>query len=119
MLYRIIDMAADIVDQILAGDAHEVTTDVAHIVGRIIVAHVGVDRRQSLRHRAGTLHRRLVDQLDADLVTVRCSGVDPAAQLEGAATGRHAATDDEDVDILLDHFGVTETVLAHRGAPPL
>ena len=99
---RVVDVTADVVDQIVTGDAHEVGRHVAAIVLRRVLAQVGVDSREAHRHRTGAVHRRLVHERDLD-VAAR-----PTLGLEGRAARGHAATDDQDVGFMLDDFGITE-----------
>jgi hypothetical protein len=64
-VHGVVDVAAHVVGQVVAGDAHQVVGDHAGVVGGILlVADVGVDRGQALGHGAGAVHGGLVDQLD-------------------------------------------------------
>ena len=106
-VHQIVDVAADVVDEVVAGDAHEIRRNVAAVVLGGVVAEIGVDRRKTHRDRAGAVHRRLVDQRDLDLVAA------PAARLEGGAAGGHAAADDQNVGFIFDDFGIAEAGFAH------
>ena len=61
-------MTPDIVHEVLANDPHEVAAYVADVIGWIIFAHVRVDGRQPLRYCTGTVHGRLVDKLDIQVL---------------------------------------------------
>ncbi len=108
MVHGIVDVAAQVEDQVFAGDAHQVTTDVTDVVGRIVVTHVGVDRGQALGDRTGAVQSGLVDQLD-----VQSGLLVPAHDLERRAAARHATADQEDVDFLFNDFGITESEFGH------
>jgi hypothetical protein len=70
-VHRVVDVAAEVVGQVVARDAHQVVGDHAGVVGRVLLgADVGVDRGQALRHGAGAVHGGLVDQLDLQFLPV-------------------------------------------------
>jgi hypothetical protein len=100
----------EVVGQVVAGDAHQVVGDHAGVVSGILLgADVGVDRGQALRHGAGTVHRGLVDQLDLQVhAQFGLGGVCPAHDFVTGAAASHATADQEDVDFLLDNFGITK-----------
>jgi hypothetical protein len=92
----------DVVDEVVAGDAHQVGGDVAAVVLRRVLAEIGVDGGEALGHRAGAVHRRLVDQRDLDVVA------GPALGLEGGPARGHAAADDQHVGLVLDNLGIAK-----------
>ena len=114
---RVVDVPADVVDQVLAGDAHEILPNIAHVIGRIVVAHVGVDGGESLGHRPGAVHRRLVHELDLDVDALLPRLLDPAHDLEAGPARGHAASDEQDVDLFLDDLGLGERIVFAHGLP--
>ena len=104
---RVVDVAANIVNQVVARQPHEIGRDHAAIIVWRVLAEIGVDGGKALGHGARAVHGGLVDQRDADVVT------SPALGLVGRAAGRHAAADDEDIGLDLDDFRVTEGALDH------
>ena len=80
------------------------------VVGGILLgADVGVDRGQTLRHGAGAVHRGLVDQFDLEVdAHLGLGGICPAHDFVTGAATSHAAADQEDVQFLLDNFGITK-----------
>src|SRR5512139_534712 len=109
-VHGVVDVAAEVVGEVVAGDAHQVVGDHAGVVGGILLgADVGVDRGQALRHGAGAIHRGLVDQLDLEIhAELGLGGVGPAHDFVTGAAASHATADQEDVEILLDNFGITK-----------
>ena len=91
-VHGFVDVTAHVVGQVVAGDAHQVVGDHAGVVGGLLLADVGVDRGQTLRNGAGTVHGGLVDQLDLQVVA------NPALHLVSGAACGHAATDHENID---------------------
>ena len=106
-VHRIVDVTADVVDEVVAGDAHQVGGDVAAIILGGVGPEIGVDRRKAHRDGAGAVHRRLVDERDLDLVA------GPALRLEGGAAGGHAAADDQDIGFVFDDFRIAKTGFSH------
>ena len=105
-VHGVIDVAAQVVGQVVAGDTHQVVGDHAGVVGRILLgADVGVDGRQTLGHGAGAVHGSLVHQLDLEfLAGLGLDGLGPAHHfVSGAATG-HATADQEDINLFLNDF---------------
>src|SRR5581483_6837288 len=96
-----VDVAGQVVDEVLPGEAHEVLPHVAdEFLRRVLAplhAHVHVDGRQAHGHGAGALDGRLLDQDDA-----QAPPPGPVGGLEGRAAAGHASADDEDV--ALDGF---------------
>ena len=115
VVHRVVDVPADVVHQVLADDAHQVAAHVAHVVGGVVLAHIGVDRGQALGHGAGAVHGGFVDQLDLQVDAFLAGLLQPAGDLERRAAAGHAAADQQDVDLFLDHLGVAE--FAHGDAP--
>jgi hypothetical protein len=105
-MHGVIDVAAHIVGQVVTGDAHQVVGDHARVVGRILlVADVGVDRGQTLRHGAGAVHGGLVDQLDLEfLAGLGLEGFGPAHHFICRAAAGHAAADQQNVQFFVDDF---------------
>ena len=101
-------MTANIVDQVFAGNTHQVTAHIAHVIGWIVVAHVGINCGQALRHRTRAVHRCLVDQLD-----LKISALSPLHYFERGATSRHAAADDEDIYLFFDNLRISKSVFSH------
>ena len=108
VVHGIIHVTANIVNKIFTSDTHEISTHHAHIICGIVVAHVGIDRGQTLSHRAGAIYGGFIDQLDFDVVPIGLGLFDPRAKLEGSATTDHAATDKEDINVLFDYLRVSE-----------
>jgi hypothetical protein len=106
-VHGVVDVAAQVVGQVVAGDAHQVVGDHARVVGRILlVADVGVDRGQALRHGAGAVHGGLVHQLDLEfLAGLGLDGLGPAHHFVCRAAAGHAAADQQNVQLFLDDFG--------------
>ena len=96
-----VDVAGQVVDEVLPGQAHEVLAHVAdELLGRVLAplhAHVHVDGRQAHGHGAGALDGGLLDQADPE-----APAPGPVGGLEGGAAAGHAPADDEDV--ALDGF---------------
>ncbi len=109
-VHRFVDVAPEVVGQVVARDAHQVVGDHARVVGRVLLgADVGVDRRQALGHGAGTVHRRLVDELDLQLLPgLGLHGLGPAHHFISRTAAGHAAADEQDVQFFLDDFGILE-----------
>ena len=105
---RAVHVAADVIDQVVAGDAHQVGVDHPHVIFDRVVADVRVDGGQAHRHRAGAVHGGLVDQRDLDVVT------GPALGFERRAARGHAAANDQNVGFVFNDFGVAEGTFAHR-----
>jgi hypothetical protein len=117
IVHRIVDVPADIENQVLAGNAHQVPAHVAHVVHRVVFAHVGIDRGQAHGHGAGTVHGGFVHQLHREVYALRLGGLDPLHDFESGAATRHTAADQQNVDFFLDDFGVTEVIFAHSRTP--
>jgi len=96
MVNRGIDVAGDIVAQILPHQTHEVVACVADMIfGLVLVplhTHVAVDRVQALCHRAAALDVRFLDAHNLEVTA-------PVPGLVSGAAPTHAATDDEDIRI--------------------
>jgi len=95
-MHRAIDVAGNVVAQVLAHQTHQVVAGVADMVfGLILVplhAHIAVDRIQALGNGAASLD---IGLLDADDLQV----APPISGLVGGATTGHATANDEDVTI--------------------
>ena len=93
---RAVDMAGDVVDQVLAHQPHQVAARVADEVLRLIFvpahAHVAVDRRQAVGDGAAALDVGLFDQGDLQIAA-------PVSRFVGGAAAAEAAADDEDVGV--------------------
>jgi hypothetical protein len=100
--HRVVDVAAEVEDQVFADDAHQVVADHADIVVRAVLADVGVDGRKPLGHGAGALHGRFVHQHDG------LARLDPFFDFKRRAASGHAAADDEDVHLFLDDFRILD-----------
>ena len=105
LVHRGIDVARDVVAQVLPHQAHEIVPGIADVVlGLVLVplhAHVAVDRIEALGHGAAALDVRL---LDADHLQV----APPVAGLVGRPAAGHAAADDEDVRVDEDRLAARE-----------
>ena len=98
-------MAADVEDQVVAGDAHQVRRHVAAVVLGRVLTQVRVDGRKTHGHRARAVHGRLVHERDLHVLAR------PAARLEGGAARGHAAADDQNVGGKFDDLGIAEASL--------
>ncbi len=114
-VHRVIDIATEVVGQVVAGDTHQVVGDHARIIGRILLgADVGVDRGQTLRHGAGTVHRGLVHQLDLQFgAGLGLHGLCPAHHFVSGATASHTATDHQNIEVFFDDSGITKSSFRH------
>ena len=96
-----IDVAGNVVAEILAHQSHQVIAGVAHMVFRLVLvplhAHVAVDGIEALGDRSAALD---IGFLDADNLEVAA----PVARLVGGAAAGHAATDDKDIGFDMDWF---------------
>ena len=105
LVHRGVDMAGDVVAEILAHQTHEVVAGVADMVlGLVLVplhAHVAVDRIQALGHGAAALDIRL---LDADHLQV----APPVSGLVSRPAAGHAAADDQDIGVHENRFPTRE-----------
>jgi len=111
-------VAAHVVNQVLAGNAHEILANIAHVIGRVVVAHVGIDRGKPLGNRARALYCRLVDELYLQLDAVLPGRFRPFHDLERGTTGGHAAADDQNIDLFLDDFRIAESGrISHLSLP--
>ena len=114
LVHRGVDVAGDVVAQVLPHQSHEVVARVADVVlGLVLVplhAHVAVDRVEALRDRAAALDVRLLDAHDLQVAP-------PIAAFVGRAATRHAAADDEDVGV--DENGLAAAEQTHQATPCL
>jgi hypothetical protein len=97
---RIVDVAAQVEDQVFADDAHQVVADHADVVVRGVFADVGVDGRQALCHGAAALHGGLVHQQGGHSIG------QPLFDLKGRTAACHAAAHDQNVHFPLFDFGI-------------
>ena len=95
-VYRRVDVAGDVVDQVLAHQTHEVAARVAHeVLGLVLVplhAHVAVDRGEALRDGPATLDVRLLHEDDVEIPA-------PEARFVRRTAATEAAAYDQDVRI--------------------
>jgi hypothetical protein len=112
LVHRAVDVARDVVAEILAHQAHQVVARVADMVlGHVLLplhAHVAVDRVQPLRDRAAPLDVRLLDAHDLEVAP-------PVAGLVGRPAARHPAADDENVRVDDDRLPAPEE--SHHTTP--
>ena len=95
----VVNVTADVEDQVFADQAHEVGADHADVVvGLLLFADVGIDGGKALGHGAGALQGGLVQQHDGNAADL----VSPAAGLVGGAAIAHAAANHQDVSMHLD-----------------
>jgi hypothetical protein len=114
VVHGVVHVATDVIDQILAGDAHEILAHVPDIVRGIVLAHVGVDGREALGNGAGSIHGGLVDELHFEVDALLPGFLDPLHDLERRTTGGHATADDEDIDLFFDYFRISKPIfVAH------
>ncbi len=114
-VHRVIDVAAQVVGQVVAGDAHQVVGDHARVVGRIMFrADIGVDRGQTLRHGTGTIHGGFVHQLDLEFgAGLGLDRIGPAHHFVAGTATRHAAADQQDIEFFFDDLWITESSFRH------
>ncbi len=97
-----VNVTSDIVHQVFTGYAHEILTNVLHVVFQRIfagcVADVLVDGGKTHCNSAGTVHSGFVNHGHAEAMLLR-----PICCFKGGATGRHTTTDDEEISI--DYYG--------------
>ncbi len=93
---RVVNVAANIIDQVFAGQPHHI---VDHVVDEVLggvpaiaLAHVAVDGREALAGCAAALDDRLFCQHDALVAG-------PVFRLEGCAAARHSSANNQDVAI--------------------
>ena len=106
-MYGAVHVAADVIDEVVAGEAHQVGGDHPAVVFRLLLAEIGVDRGEAHGDRAGAVDACLVDEGDFYVVA------HPALHLECSTASGHAATDDEDVCLVFNDFGIAESGFAH------
>ena len=91
---RGIDMAGDVEDQVLAHQAHQVASRVAHEVFRLVLAplhaHIAVDCRQAVSDGAAPFDVRLFDNDNLQVAS-------PVSGFVSGAAAAEAAAYDEDV----------------------
>ena len=106
----VVDMAADVVDQIFAGEAHHIVDDVVYEIGggvpAVALAHIAVDGGKALAGGAAALDDRFFGEDHAEAVA------GPEFGFEGGAAAGHTAADYQDVAI--NRFGG----LKCHGFPP-
>ena len=96
----IVDIAAQIEDQVFTDQTHQVVAHHAHIVFGSIFANVGVDGGQTLSNGTGSFHGGLVAQQNALAV------FHPFFNFKCGTAGSHTTTDDENVNFFFDDFGI-------------
>ena len=96
----IVHVAAQIVNQVLADNTHQVVSNHTHIVFRGIIANVGVNRRKTLRNRAASFQGSLVHQQNTLVVG------HPFFNLKSSAAGSHTAANDQDINFSFFYFRV-------------
>src|SRR5262245_30849011 len=101
LMHRRINMAGNVVTQVLAHETHQVSARITNMVFRLVLvplhAHVAVDGIQTLCDRAATLDVRLLDANDFQVTP-------PIAGFVCGPTATHAPTDDEDVAIHINRL---------------
>jgi hypothetical protein len=97
-----VDVAGDVEDQVVTGDAHQVLADVANVVFAsvlvVAVANILVDGGKAHGHGAGAGGHSLVNQGNLQAIFLG-----PVGSLYSGATGAHAAAADQEVRI--DDYG--------------
>jgi hypothetical protein len=96
----IIDVAAQVEDQVFPDDSHQVVADHADVIVGGVGTDVGIDGGKALRNSATSFHRRFVAKQDRLILG------QPFFDLEGRAASSHAATHDQDVNFTLFYFGI-------------
>ena len=102
----IINVAAQVEDQVFADDAHEVGADHADVIVDIVVTAVGVDGGQALCNGTGTLESSLVAEFNGD------GGIDflnPTHSFESGTAVTHATADQQDINAFFDDFRLGES----------
>jgi hypothetical protein len=96
LVHRGVDVPGDVEAQVLAHQTHQVISRIAHMVLRPVLvplhAHIAVDRRQAVRHRAAALDVRLFDEDDLQVPP-------PVPGFVRGPAAAKATADDEDVRI--------------------
>ncbi len=96
-------MTAHVKDQVFAHQAHKVGANHAHIIVGAVLAQIGVDGGEALRHGAGAFQRGFVAEHDFQTVLVA-----PAHGFISDAASAHAAAHDEQVNRMFFHFGFAD-----------
>ena len=97
---RLVNVTAEVIDEVLANNAHQVVTDHLDVVLNRVFADVGVDSGKSLCNSAGTLHGSLVDKGDFHVSR------SPFHYLECGTASGHATADDKDIAFVLNNFRI-------------
>ncbi len=91
-----VDVPGDVVNEVVAGDTHQVIPHVLHVVhhGVLIVAQadIQVDGREALSNGTAPVHGGFVNQGHFQPVLFR-----PVRRFHRRTAGRHAATDDQEI----------------------
>ena len=103
-------MTAQVVGQVVTGDAHEVVGDHAGIVRRVLLGtDIGVDGGQTLGHGAGAVHGGLVNQSDFQIdARFLLGGIRPLHDFVASTAAGHAAANQEDVNLFLDDLRISK-----------
>ncbi len=95
----VVNVTAEVEDEVVANDVHEVGADHADVVVDVVFTDVGVDGGQTLGNGAGALEGGLVKQHHSD---GRINFFDPAGCFKSNTAVTHPAADHQDVNILFD-----------------
>ena len=99
-LYGLIHVTTTVINKVFTNNAHKVITNHLYVIFDWVFADIGVDSRKSLGNSTGTLHRSLINE--GNLHTSR----GPLHDLKSSAAGSHTATNDENVNIMLDDLWI-------------
>jgi hypothetical protein len=103
-VYGFINVAAQVIGQVVTGNTHQVVGDHAGIIGRVLLgADVRIDSGQTLCNCTGAVHGGLVDQLDLETGTFR-----PAHDFITSAAACHTTADQKNVYFLFDDLWITK-----------
>ena len=98
---RVVDVTAQVIDKILADDAHEVSSYVFDVISRVVLAAIGIDSGQTHGNSAATVSGSLVDHRDSQ--TFRGS---PLGRFVRSAAASHATADQQNIRIHINNFGL-------------
>ena len=101
-LDRFVHVAATVIDQVLADNAHQVVTNHLDIVFDRIFADVGVNSRKALGNSAGTLDTGLVNQQNFHVFR------GPLLDLKSGTAGGHTTADNQRVNVHFDDFRIDD-----------
>ena len=100
VMYILVDVGADAVDQVFTDDAHEVGAHHVDVIGNLIFrANVGVDGGQTHGHGAGTIQGGFINQ-----GYFQAGRFGPGSSFNRGTAAGHTTAHQQEVGFYVDHF---------------